>query len=208
MFDSVIYARRRELLNMKVSQWKPFLQRLDHSLRSNLDVNATCLRDMRSFVDAVMQRSAAGLELLDSLGSLPSGILRGSLVDEGSYKGCFSANVTDKNGRFVSRKFCDIVVFILGLFVATVALATLTDMLNPAKSTSEDTAYGSSNTDKDLKERFRRLSVVYTLREAFRLDTSNDARLDVFNGLRALTMVWVIVLHTHLYVEETLLEFP
>ncbi|XP_037529205.1 uncharacterized protein LOC119406537 [Rhipicephalus sanguineus] len=65
MFDSVIYARRRELLNMKVSQWKPFLQRLDHSLRSNLDVNATCLRDMRSFVDAVMQRSAAVLNDLE-----------------------------------------------------------------------------------------------------------------------------------------------
>ncbi|KAH7976675.1 hypothetical protein HPB52_017911 [Rhipicephalus sanguineus] len=64
VFADVIYARRRELLNMKVSQWKPFLQRLDHSLRSNLDVNATCLRDMRSFVDAVMQRSAAVLNCL------------------------------------------------------------------------------------------------------------------------------------------------
>ncbi|KAL1419439.1 hypothetical protein MTO96_025426 [Rhipicephalus appendiculatus] len=235
---------------------------------------------MRSFVDAVMRRSAAGLELLDSLGSLPNGILRGSLVDEGSYKGCFSANVTDKNGRYVARKFCDVVVYLralvpttpgirqhqktqaelyafgqsfvkigvcipsscssedyavlindvlspwnlasvvavcddneapektpvliiftLGLFVATVALATLTDVLSPAKCTSTDTTCGFSNT-----ERFRTLSVVYTLRETFRLDTSNDARLDVFDGLRALTMVWVVVLHTHLYVDEALLE--
>uniref|UniRef100_L7LX58 Nose resistant-to-fluoxetine protein N-terminal domain-containing protein n=1 Tax=Rhipicephalus pulchellus TaxID=72859 RepID=L7LX58_RHIPC len=285
MFNSVIYARRRELLNMKVSQWKPFLQRLDHSLRSNLDVNASCVRDMRSFVDAVMRRSAAGLELLDSLGSLPNGIVQGSLVDEGSHKGCFSANVTDKNGRFVARKFCDIVVylravlpnfpgihqhqktqaelyafgqsfvkigvcipssctnedyavlindvlspwnlasvvavcdgnetpektpvfiiFILGIFVTAVALATLMDVLNTAKPTSISTACGFSNTGKHFKERLRTLSVVYTLRETFRLDTSNDARLDVFNGLRAMTMLWVVVLHTHLYVDETLLE--
>ncbi|KAL1419440.1 hypothetical protein MTO96_025426 [Rhipicephalus appendiculatus] len=240
---------------------------------------------MRSFVDAVMRRSAAGLELLDSLGSLPNGILRGSLVDEGSYKGCFSANVTDKNGRYVARKFCDVVVYLralvpttpgirqhqktqaelyafgqsfvkigvcipsscssedyavlindvlspwnlasvvavcddneapektpvliiftLGLFVATVALATLTDVLSPAKCTSTDTTCGFSNTGKHFTERFRTLSVVYTLRETFRLDTSNDARLDVFDGLRALTMVWVVVLHTHLYVDEALLE--
>ncbi|KAL3221026.1 hypothetical protein MRX96_029729 [Rhipicephalus microplus] len=284
-FDSVIYARRRGLLNMKVTLWKPFLQRLDHSLRSNLDVNASCAADMRKFVDAVVRRSAAGLEVLDSLGSLPNGLLLGSLVDEGSHKGCFSANVTDKKGRYVARKFCDVVVylravvpdfpgirqhqktqaelyafgqsfvkigvcipsscssedystiindvlspwnlasvvavcddnetphktpgliiFILGIFIATVALATLTDVLNTAKSTSTRTTCDSSNTDENFMERFRTLSVVYTLRETFRLDTSNDARLDVFNGLRALTMVWVVVLHTHLYVDETLLE--
>ncbi|KAL3221027.1 hypothetical protein MRX96_029729 [Rhipicephalus microplus] len=229
---------------MKVTLWKPFLQRLDHSLRSNLDVNASCAADMRKFVDAVVRRSAAGLEVLDSLGSLPNGLLLGSLVDEGSHKGCFSANVTDKKGRYVARKFCDVVVylravvpdfpvlspwnlasvvavcddnetphktpgliiFILGIFIATVALATLTDVLNTAKSTSTRTTCDSSNTDENFMERFRTLSVVYTLRETFRLDTSNDARLDVFNGLRALTMVWVVVLHTHLYVDETLLE--
>ncbi|XP_049513944.1 uncharacterized protein LOC125941066 [Dermacentor silvarum] len=96
---------------MKAAHWKPFLQRLDYSLHQNLEVNATCLENMRLFVDFMMLQNDAGLELLDSLGSLPSGILRGSLTDEGSYEGCFSANVTGKNGHFVARKFCDVVVY-------------------------------------------------------------------------------------------------
>ncbi|XP_075560455.1 nose resistant to fluoxetine protein 6-like isoform X2 [Dermacentor variabilis] len=267
---------------MKASQWKPFLQRLAYSLHKNPEVNATCLENMRLFVDAMMRQDDAGLELLDSLGSLPSGILRGSLTDEASYAGCFSANVTDINGNFVSRKFCDVVVyhraaipnfpvlqnqqtpakifvftqslvkigvcipssctdenfavivndalskwnlasivalcdyneppeetpvliiFFLGIFAATVAAATLVDVLNPAKPTTRDDqcVVGNTGPGKFFVVRFRTLSLMCTMREMFRFDTSNDDRLDIFNGLRALAMVWTIALHTHLYIDE------
>ncbi|XP_075560457.1 nose resistant to fluoxetine protein 6-like isoform X4 [Dermacentor variabilis] len=282
IFDGVIGARRREVVRMKASQWKPFLQRLAYSLHKNPEVNATCLENMRLFVDAMMRQDDAGLELLDSLGSLPSGILRGSLTDEASYAGCFSANVTDINGNFVSRKFCDVVVyhraaipnfpvlqnqqtpakifvftqslvkigvcipssctdenfavivndalskwnlasivalcdyneppeetpvliiFFLGIFAATVAAATLVDVLNPAKPTTRDDqcVVGNTGPGKFFVVRFRTLSLMCTMREMFRFDTSNDDRLDIFNGLRALAMVWTIALHTHLYIDE------
>ncbi|XP_054925254.1 nose resistant to fluoxetine protein 6-like [Dermacentor andersoni] len=265
---------------MKASQWRPFLRHLAYSLHENPKVNATCLENMRLFLNAMMLQDDAGLELLDSLGTLPSGILRGSLTDEGSYEGCFSANVTDKNGNFVARKFCDVVVyhraailnfpvlqnqqtpakifvftqslvkigvcipssctdenfavivndalskwnlasvvalcdyneppeetpvliiFFLGIFAATVALATLVDVVNPAKPTAKDHQCVVGNTGKFLMVRFRTLSVMCTMRETFRFDTCKEDRLDIFNGLRALAMVWTIALHTHLYIDE------
>ncbi|XP_075526632.1 uncharacterized protein LOC142558374 [Dermacentor variabilis] len=98
IFDKVISTRRLELVKMKAVQWAPLLQRINNSLQRNLRVNATCLKHMQLFVDSMILQDNGGLELLDSLGSLPSGILRGSLVDAGSHEECFSANVTDDNG--------------------------------------------------------------------------------------------------------------
>lgn len=49
---------------------------------------------------------ALRIAVLDSLGSFPSGVLRGSLGEMGSYKQCFTAAFVDESGAPLGRKFC------------------------------------------------------------------------------------------------------
>lgn len=96
-----------ELIKYKASQWDSFLERLNASLDNNgTGVNSRCLAHMRLFVNAMVLREDSGLQLLDSLGSFPSGVLRGSLAEMGSYKQCFAAAFVDESGAPLGRKFC------------------------------------------------------------------------------------------------------
>ncbi|XP_077562241.1 uncharacterized protein LOC144178343 isoform X2 [Haemaphysalis longicornis] len=106
VLDSVIKARRMEVVKFKASQWDPFLHSLNASLDSDTSVDPRCLADMRLFINAMILREDSGLQLLDSQGSMPAGFLRGSLLEMGSHKQCFAADLTDESGAAIGRKFC------------------------------------------------------------------------------------------------------
>ncbi|KAH8023507.1 hypothetical protein HPB51_014756 [Rhipicephalus microplus] len=96
---------------MKAEQWDPILHRLNASAGKKEDANAQCRADMRRFIDAIVHRQLAGLQLLDSQGSMPTGILHGALSDMGSHKECFAAEILDEKGNVIARKFCALYVY-------------------------------------------------------------------------------------------------
>lgn len=50
--------------------------------------------------------------MLDSLGSLPTGVLRGSVLEYGSPELCFGAEMRNKTGARISSKFCHVYVYL------------------------------------------------------------------------------------------------
>lgn len=281
IFDSVIKARRMELVKYKASQWDPFLQRLNASLDNDTSVNPRCLAHMRLFINAMILRENAGLQLLDAQGSFPAGFLRGSLAEMGSYKQCFAAAFEDETGAPLGRKFCStmvypndvvpefpqvspekqraarvfafqqsmvnigacypsacsneeimailsrvfaernlssfisicdrndeppdetpvVVICVLGTFVAAVAAATILDLMGRANLPLVDQGPPQSGRGSMLA-RFQTLSLFASFRSTFRLDSGEGGRLDIFNGLRVFALVWVVAIHTYIFMED------
>ncbi|XP_077524834.1 nose resistant to fluoxetine protein 6-like [Amblyomma americanum] len=288
IFDSVITARRLDLVKFKALQWEPFLRRLNDTVHNKADVNAMCRAHMQLFIDAMVQRDVPGLQLLDSQGSFPTGMLHGSSGEIGSQKECFAAALADNNGDPVGKKFCSVVVYhtdrlpnfpqvaekeqkkakvfafeqsmlkigaclpsacsnedvekilskalsewkassfisacdhnqpteepsvfiiiILGAFITAVGLATALDVINRTKPTLLDQASSDANSaasGKSLLARFQSLSVLEAVRSTFSMDGGKGDRLDIFNGLRVLALVWVVTIHTYIYMDDSLID--
>lgn len=290
IFESVINARRLELIKMKAWHWDPFLRRLNASVHRKDNVNTKCRADMQRFVDAMILRQVPGLQLLDSQGSFPTGVLHGALAEIGSHKECFAAGIVHERGAVIARKFCSLyvfnadplpvfpelsqkeqkkakmfafqqsalkigacipsscnnddftiiinealsewklssfvsacdhnvppdepsifVIFILAAFVTTVVLATVLDVINRHKLTLGDQAAADSDAaGSRFLARLQTLSLLRTARSTFRMEGGGvggkGERLDIFNGLRVIGLVWVITIHTHIYMDEALMD--
>lgn len=289
IFESVISARRLELIKMKAWQWDPFLRRLNASVHRRDNVSTECRAHMQRFIDAMILRQVPGLKLLDSHGSFPTGVLHGSLAEIGSHKECFAAGIVDERGDFVARKFCSLyvfnadplpsfpeisqkeqknakmfafqqsalkigacipsscnhddfttilnealsewklssfvsacdynvpadepsifVIFILAAFVTAVVLATALDVINRQDLIVVDQAQADADAEGSrILARFQTLSLLRTARSTFRMEGGaggKGERLDIFNGLRVIGLVWVITIHTHIYMDETLMD--
>ncbi|XP_049525842.1 uncharacterized protein LOC119457073 isoform X2 [Dermacentor silvarum] len=289
IFESVINARRLELIKMKAWHWDPFLRRLNASMHRKHNVNTKCRADMQRFVDAMILRQVPGLQLLDSQGSFPTGVLHGALAEIGSHKECFAAGIVHERGAVIARKFCSLyvfnadplpifpalsqneqknakmfafqqsalkigacipsscsdddftiiinealsewklssfvsacdhnvppdepsifVIFILAAFVTTVVLATVLDVINRHKLTLGDQAPADSDAGSRFLARLQTLSLLRTARSTFRMEGGGvggkGERLDIFNGLRVIGLVWVIAIHTHIYMDEALMD--
>ncbi|XP_075749116.1 nose resistant to fluoxetine protein 6 [Rhipicephalus microplus] len=287
IFDSVISSRRLKLIKMKAEQWDPILHRLNASAGKKEDANAQCRADMRRFIDAIVHRQLAGLQLLDSQGSMPTGILHGALSDMGSHRECFAAEILDEKGNVIARKFCALyvynsepvpnfpdiiakersnaktfaflqsavkvgacipsscseddikiilnealsewelstfvsacdhnvppdepsvfVILTLAAFVTAVVLATALDVLHRQKLALADQAAADADFGSFLA-RLQTLSLLRTTRETFCVDASGSgkgAKLDVFNGLRVVGLVWVIAIHSYIFMDDALID--
>ncbi|KAM7315291.1 nose resistant to fluoxetine protein 6-like isoform X1 [Ixodes scapularis] len=109
--QDLIDARRLHLVHFKASHWKPFLRCIDENLPVT-HVDSQCRADAQRFVQAMLAEEPSGLSLLDSLGSLPTGMLRGSVLEYGSPELCFGAQVRNKTGTRISSKFCHVYVYL------------------------------------------------------------------------------------------------
>ncbi|KAG0420455.1 hypothetical protein HPB47_003487, partial [Ixodes persulcatus] len=109
--QDLINARRLHLVHFKASHWKPFLRCIDENLPV-VHVDSQCRADAQRFVQAMLSEEPSGLSLLDSLGSLPTGVLRGSVLEYGSPELCFGAEVRNKTGARISSKFCHVYVYL------------------------------------------------------------------------------------------------
>ncbi|XP_077564778.1 uncharacterized protein LOC144180277 [Haemaphysalis longicornis] len=90
-----------------------------------------------------------------------------------------------------------VVICVLGTFVAVVAAATILDLMTRANLLVDR---GSPQANRGgMLARFQTLSLFATFRSTFRLDSGEGGRLDVFNGLRVVGVVWVVGLHTYIF---------
>ncbi|KAL1423141.1 hypothetical protein MTO96_021513 [Rhipicephalus appendiculatus] len=230
---------------MKAWQWDPFLHRVNASTGKKDNVNAQCRDDVRRFVDAMVHRQVAGLQLLDSQGSIPTGILHGALSDMGSLKECFAAGILDEKGNVVAKEVlrvlclqhgsaaqlsgdrreralsewklstfvsaCDynvppdqpsvFVILVLAAFVTAVVLATVIDVLQRRKLAVVDQAAADADSDP-VPASGRRVP-----RSASKpAPAAKGTRLDVFNGLRVIGLVWVIAIHSYIYMDDALID--
>ncbi|XP_049272114.1 nose resistant to fluoxetine protein 6-like [Rhipicephalus sanguineus] len=100
------------------------------------------------------------------------------------------------------------VILTLAAFVSAVVLATILDVIHRRKLALVDqaTADGDSGSSPFLA-RLQTLSLLRATRATFRVDGgAKGGRLDVFNGLRVIGLVWVIAIHSYIYMDDALID--
>ncbi|XP_060647040.1 nose resistant to fluoxetine protein 6-like isoform X1 [Drosophila nasuta] len=78
--------------------------RLDNRLPSQQDL--LCLADMAQLMSGLSSRSYWALRMIDSWGSIPSGILYGNFFDMGNYDECIKTNKAITDSHSIRGKYC------------------------------------------------------------------------------------------------------
>ncbi|KAI8045768.1 hypothetical protein M5D96_001956, partial [Drosophila gunungcola] len=146
-----------------------------------------CLADLEALINGFSSNQSWAFRMIDSWGSIPSGVLTGNIWDLGYFDECLSINQVISSSQKISGKYCF-------LIANSLRIATCF----PASCSSTQMELFDQN---QIPAVVRAFSARANSRTLFRIEPSksNPNVIECLHGIRCMSLIWVIFSHEYIF---------